>query len=755
MVLGAGLARPLNRAFFPLAAVELWWAVSSLLLRLALWSGLGNPTLLAHLVAMSWAAMGPCLLLFSAEYVGRRTRPLHLAVVGGGLFAAALLAPAFQGQLLSSPRIDITGTTLVDVSRLGMAAALVPSAFFLWALALFWRDRKRTGEPYLALSVLVLLVGFVTGEVLNVPFALSSVTQTLSVALLGYGVTSRQLFNPLRDRAAALQREVAERMRTEEALRASEQRFRTIFDSVHDAIMVHELESGRILDVNARMTELWGYGREQACGLEWEALSAGERPHTQHEAMRWMQRAAAGEPQLFEWLAKHRDGQRFWVEMNMRLATIGHDERLLVVARDISDRKRAEEERRQLEERMLHAQKLESLGVLAGGIAHDFNNLLCAMLGYADMAARAVRADSPTAEKLGRIRDAAVRASDLCRQMLAYAGKGQMSVEPVDLSRLVEEMGELLRASVAKSSYLRLRLEQELPPVKADPSQLGQIVLNLIVNASEALGNNPGRISLATGRTPCTRERLGEAYLGGALPPGPYVYLEVADTGCGMDEPTMGRLFDPFFTTKFAGRGLGLSAVLGIVRSHRGAIEVKSSPGQGSSFTLLLPAAAAETEPKREARAAVGPWRGSGTVLLVDDEPMMRAVGRALLETLGFDVLVAENGRVGTELYRANTDRIALVLLDLTMPELGGEQTFAHIRRIRPDARVLLMSGFGEKDALERFAGRGLAGFLQKPFALDDLAAKIQLALTTGGTSERPESPTSQAEASAPSGPPN
>ena len=750
LVLGAGLSRPLNRTFFALTVAELWWAVSSLLLRLSLWSGLGKPLLCAEAVAMAWPAMGPCLLLFSAEFVGRRSRLVHLATAGGALVALALLVPVFQGQLVSSPHIDATGTTLVDVSLVGMIASLVPLGFFLWAFGLFWSARKRTDEPYLALSVLVLLVGFLVGEVLNVRFALASVTQTLSVALFGYGVIKRQLFKPLRERSADLQREVAERVRTEEALRASEQRFRTIFDSVHDAIMVLELETGRILDVNARMAELWGLEREQARGLEVAALSAGEPPYTQSEARQWMERAALGEPELVEWLAKRQDGHRFWVELNVRRATIGNDDRLLVVARDISDRKRAEEERHQLEERILHAQKLESLGVLAGGIAHDFNNLLCAMLGYADMAARDLDPRSPAADKLDRIRDAATRASDLCRQMLAYAGKGQMAVERVDLSRLVEEMSELLRASVAKSSYLWLKLERDLPAVKGDPGQLGQIVLNLMVNASEALGKSPGRISLCTGRMRCTRERLSAAYVGEDLRPGEYVYLEVGDTGCGMDEQTLARLFDPFFTTKFAGRGLGLSAVLGIVRSHQGAIEVKSSPGGGSTFTLLLPASPSEPDTKREPVRAAGPWQGSGTVLLVDDEPMMQSVGRALLETLGFTVLVAEDGRAGVETFRSNADRIALVLLDLTMPELGGEQTFERIRGIRPDARVLLMSGFGEKDSLDRFAGRGLAGFLQKPFSLDALAAKLQQVLAAEEPTAPPAELTASSRAAAP-----
>jgi two-component system cell cycle sensor histidine kinase/response regulator CckA len=394
----------------------------------------------------------------------------------------------------------------------------------------------------------------------------------------------------------------------------------------------------------------------------------------------------------------------------------------LEVARDITESKRAEEEQTKLKEQMQEVQKLESLGVLAGGIAHDFNNLLLAILGNADLAMLSLSPASPAFPYVEEITKASLRAADLCRQMLAYSGKGRFVVGHYDLSELVREMAQILKVSVSKDATLRYNFAADLPAVEVDATQMRQVIMNLITNASEALGNQSGIISVSTGVIDCNRAYLVDSYLDDKLPEGRYVYLEVADTGGGMDEETQRRIFDPFFTTKFTGRGLGLAAVLGIVRGHQGAIKVYSEVGQGSTFKVLLPAkewALGEREPRLA--QIVQPFPGGGTILLVDDDPEVRGVGTQMLERLGFKVLTAAHGRDGLKIFQECGSEIDCVILDLTMPEMGGEEVFRELHRLRRDVRVILSSGYNEQDVTQKFAGKGLAGFIQKPYRVANL----------------------------------
>jgi CheY-like chemotaxis protein len=268
-----------------------------------------------------------------------------------------------------------------------------------------------------------------------------------------------------------------------------------------------------------------------------------------------------------------------------------------------------------------------------------------------------------------------------------------------------------------------------MPACEADASQLGQVIMNLVINASEAMENQGGTIRIATGAKYCEPDYLKESYLSESLPAGRYVYLEVSDTGCGMSDDTRARLFDPFFSTKFVGRGLGLAAVLGIVRGHRGAIIGASELGKGSTFTVLLPASERPAVEPAAPKPVLGAWRGSGTVLVVDDEDGVRALAREIFEMLGFEVLTAANGRQGLEVFRAEAERIRLVLLDLTMPEMDGVETFREMRRAHADVRAILSSGYDEQQATARFDGRGLAGFLQKPYTLERFVVAVKQAL--------------------------
>lgn len=400
---------------------------------------------------------------------------------------------------------------------------------------------------------------------------------------------------------------------------------------------------------------------------------------------------------------------------------------------DVTDHKRAENERIKLEQQVQRTQKLESLGVLAGGIAHDFNNILMAILGNADLAQMDISPASPAYSRVADIIIAARRAADLCNQMLAYSGKGRFVVEALNVSEIVKEISRMIEVSISKKAILKYRFTDNLPSIKADATQIRQIVLNLITNASEALGDNSGIISVSTGAIECDQAYLAGNPLDDKLPPGVYTYIEVSDTGCGMDQETKQKLFDPFFTTKFTGRGLGLSAVLGIVRGHKGVIKVYSELGKGSTIRALFPAVE-ETAPSvcEKLKTDIGQWRGSGTILLVDDEESVRSVGKRMLEKNGFHILLAAHGKEAVEIYQKHADEIVCVILDLTMPYLDGEQTFNELLKIKKDVRVLMSSGYNEQELREQLAGRGLAGFIQKPYQTKMLLEKVRNVIEAG-----------------------
>ncbi len=389
---------------------------------------------------------------------------------------------------------------------------------------------------------------------------------------------------------------------------------------------------------------------------------------------------------------------------------------------DLTEIRRTEEERRQLEQQMMHSQKLESLGVLAGGIAHDFNNLLTSILGNADLALSELLPTNPTRPYLEDIEKVSRRAADLCRQMLAYSGRGHFVVQPISLNDMVREMGHLLSVSISKKVVIKFNFFPDLPSVMADVTQLRQVVMNLITNASEAIAEVSGVVTLSTGVMDCDEEYLkGAVNDSEAHPSGQYVYVEVSDTGCGMAPDALNRIFDPFYTTKFTGRGLGLAAVLGIVRGHKGVVRVYSEKGRGTTFKVLLPAHYQPAPPALTPGAPGNAWKSRGLVLLADDEESIRSVGRRLLEKAGFEVVVAADGREALEVFQRHASRIRLVILDLTMPHLDGEGCYRELRRLSPAVKVIMTSGYNEQDVVNRFAGKGLAGFVQKPYKASDL----------------------------------
>ncbi len=397
----------------------------------------------------------------------------------------------------------------------------------------------------------------------------------------------------------------------------------------------------------------------------------------------------------------------------------------------ISSRARAEEEKFEMERRLLHAQKLESLGVLAGGIAHDFNNLLMAIQGNLDMAGADLPAGSPARSSVDQAMLATGRATQLTRQMLAYAGKGKAVISPLNIGELVAENARMLRAAIAKNVALDLHIDESVPPVLADPSQIQQVVMNLITNAAEAIGDGPGTVSIATGARECDPSYLNRSRIAKRPAPGRFAMIRVTDTGCGMGRETLEQLFDPFYTTKLKGRGLGMSAVLGIVQAHDGAIIVESAMGRGTSIEVLLPVSAEASDHRDERAPAAGVAPASsearrGTILVVDDEDAVRNLCAAMVERCGFRTIRAANGKEAVEIFAAQGREIACVVLDIVMPQMDGVATFGALRRIRPDIPVIRCSGFNEEETARHFEGQDFTEFIQKPFHLVTLKEALE-----------------------------
>ena len=423
---------------------------------------------------------------------------------------------------------------------------------------------------------------------------------------------------------------------------------------------------------------------------------------------------------------------------------------IVVTQDDITARKLEMEEREELSQmlqqsadelqsRMQHAQKLESLGVLAGGIAHDFNNLLMGILGNAGLALVQLSPNTSIHKRVERIKTAAERAADLTNQLLAYSGKGRFVVEPVALNLVVQEMLSLLETAISKKSHVTCHFSVNLPNIEADATQIRQVVMNLVTNASEALEDHEGEIFLTTGSMWADENFLAGTYLNDNLAAGHYVFLEVSDSGKGMTRETLSRIFDPFFTTKFAGRGLGLAGVLGIVRSHRGALKVSSELGRGTTFKILFPAmeggvpAAPETSPAGEISRSLQP---RGKFLVVDDEELTLLVAEETLNTAGFEVITARDGVQAVEVFTEHSNELVGVLLDLTMPRMDGEEALRKMKAINPSVPVILSSGYSEQEVLQRVhqphGGAGatananrVAGFLQKPYLPSTLTRKL------------------------------
>ncbi len=517
--------------------------------------------------------------------------------------------------------------------------------------------------------------------------------------------------------ASHVARNITDRMRLDRQLR----QLAAIVESSDDAIIGKTLE-GRILTWNSGAESVYGYPAAEAIGQSMTFLLPPDRTDEETEIL---ERIGRGERVAhFETVRRTKNGGL--IEVSLTISPIRDEGGRIIgashVARNITERKRFEEQLR-------HTQKLESLGVLAGGVAHDFNNLLTGILGNTSLALDTLSASNPARGLLRDVMRASERAAHLTRQLLAYAGKGRFVIEPINFSALVREISGLIQASISKNVQLRLELRDDVPLVEADSSQLQQLVMNLVINGAEAIGEEGnGTVLVTTGV-----QNVDENYLLGTfgepseLTLGTYIALEVHDTGCGMDEAILSRIFDPFFTTKFTGRGLGLAAVQGIVRGHKGAMTVYSRPGKGTTFKVLLPAtkqtAASKPAPAPQVLAR------NELILVIDDEEMIRRTAKSVLERHGYAVVVAGDGEEGVELFQVLAEKVSAVLLDMTMPIMNGEEAFRRLKAIKPDIQVVLSSGYNEVETMRRFTGKGLAGFIQKPYSSDALAEKMRSVL--------------------------
>ncbi len=538
--------------------------------------------------------------------------------------------------------------------------------------------------------------------------------------------------------ASVFAKDITERKQVEVDLQKSEERFRILSSNVSEGIMIHK--DGRILDLNQAFADMAGIANpKDLIGT----MGMRSLPLTKESAALIQSHMASGSTDVYDIELIGADGKIIPAETMGTNITYMDQEARLIRMRNISDRKQAESNRLTLEKRLLQTQKLESLGVLAGGIAHDFNNILMGILGYADLALSDLGPHEPAREYVQGINDSSRQAAELVKQMLAYSGKGKFSLEPINLNHLIQDTVPMLTISISKNVVLKFNYSDGPGFLEGDPSQIRQILMNLIINASEAIEKRSGVIAVTTGTMYCDQEYIdstgfqAQVSLDERISEGMYVFLEISDTGLGMAKATMERLFEPFFTTKYTGRGLGLSAVLGIVRGHKGMIKIYSEPEKGTSFKVLFPLYGGTQASDSLADKSIEPengWQGTGTFLIADDEESVRTVGKHMLQKLGYEVITADDGQIAVQLFEAHADKIICVLLDLTMPHKDGAQVFREIRQINPDIKVILSSGYNEQDATQQFVGKGLAGFIQKPYVSGDLVKKIKEVMSPDST---------------------
>lgn len=505
-----------------------------------------------------------------------------------------------------------------------------------------------------------------------------------------------------------------EKRQTDEAVRRGKRDWERTFDAVPDLISI--IDSHRtILRVNKAMAARCGLSVDKMIGRK-----CYEMVHGVETIPAFCPGLALGKDGLIHnhEIEEKRLNGTFDITVSPLIDEDGQVTSFVHIMRDITERKAVQEEKLALERQFQQTQKLESLGVLAGGIAHDFNNILAVILCNCSLLKQQPQMGN---ELIPEIAIAAERAADLCRRMLIYAGKAQFIPTRIKMAELVSEMCKMLRATISQKISLHSDLAEELPVITGDASQLRQIVMNLIINAAEAIGEEQGEIKVALRQTEIGAQGGDVDFFSVAIPAGSYLCLEITDNGCGMDLEIQRRIFEPFYTTKFTGRGLGMSAVLGIITTHNGMFQLHSQPGQGTAFKIYLPVQNSPSTGQSQAEGSIPAWRGSGTILLAEDENQLREIAKALIEHLGFAVIEAANGQAALQLYREHAAAIDLVVTDIDMPIMNGYELFNALKRIDRALPIILSSGFGDLCVTEQITEGEVSGYLSKPYSFDQL----------------------------------
>lgn len=498
------------------------------------------------------------------------------------------------------------------------------------------------------------------------------------------------------------------------ALQESEARYRTLLQSSMNAVGVHQ--HGKWIYANPACIELLGAESLD----EMKAKPVIDFVHLDYQAMaleriKEMQKSQKPVPMVEEKFVR-LNGEVFPAEVSAAPIVLDGEEAFMITVRDISELKKHEKEQKDLQYQLEHVQRLESLGVLTGGIAHDFNNLLTAIAGNAELLRTEIQGVPSAKAYMDHIDDSCNHAADLCKQMLAYAGKGQYVIDTIELNGLVKSISRLMRASVSSRIRLVVDLDENLPVIEGDVSQVKQVILNFIVNSADAIGEQNGQIKISTFKQVLNRKKLGILYNGTHMEEGEYVVLEVKDSGCGMSKSLQKKIFDPFVTTKATGSGLGLSAVLGIVKAHQAGLKVRSEEEKGTTFRIFFPTSEAGMNSVALAVSEIDTWDGAGLILVVDDDATVRDVVASFAEKMNFDVLQAEDGRFGVDMFRQHHHKLKAVMMDMTMPRLGGLDAMREMRTISDVVPIILMSGYAESEALSLESGEQADGFVQKPF---------------------------------------
>jgi PAS domain S-box-containing protein len=520
--------------------------------------------------------------------------------------------------------------------------------------------------------------------------------------------------------------DITERKLAEEALREKESRYRTLFNAANDTIFT--MKDDVFVDCNLKTLAMFGCERHEIIGKSPAQFSPTKQPDgslSKEKAMQKIKDAYEGEPQVFEWRHKRKDGSLFDVVVSLNRVELSDGPHLQAIVRDITDQKRVEKERQQLQKQLIQAQKMEAIGTLAGGIAHDFNNILSAIIGFTEISLRDVPPDSKLKDNLQRVLSAGIRAGDLVKQILTFSRQTEREIKPVQIKSIAKEALKLIRASLPATIEVVQDIHSE-SPILADPTQIHQIIMNLCTNAAHAMQENGGKM-----RVSMKDVTLGVDAVAAhpEIAPGVFIKLSVTDSGSGIASESRDRIFDPFFTTKKPGQGtgLGLSVVHGIIKDCGGMITVESTPGQGSQFHVFLPVI--ETEPSEEVVTRVPLPTGTERILLIDDEPNQVDIGQQVLKLLGYSVTGKTNSLEALKLFRQNPDDFDLVVTDMTMPKMTGDELAKEMLAVKPNLPIIICTGYSERVTPAKAKALGIKEMIMKPAVVKEIANTVRRVL--------------------------